>query len=44
VEDMGIKRKQKEKEMLNDIFASTVMINKAKELIGEMQWRWLHCT
>jgi hypothetical protein len=38
VEDMGIKRKQKEKEMLNDIFASTVMINKAKELIGEIQW------
>ena len=35
VEDMGIKRKQKEKDMLEDIFASTVMINKAKELIGE---------
>lgn len=35
VEDMGIKRKQKEKEMLDDIFASTVMINKAKELIGK---------
>jgi hypothetical protein len=44
VEDMGIKRKQKEKEMLNDIFASTVMINKAKELIGERPWRWLLCT
>jgi hypothetical protein len=44
VEDMGIKRKQKEKEMLNDIFASTVMINKAKELIGERPWRCLHCT
>ena len=35
VEDMGIKRKQKEKDMLDDIFASTVMINKAKELIGK---------
>uniref|UniRef100_A0A7S3GV59 Trichohyalin-plectin-homology domain-containing protein n=1 Tax=Spumella elongata TaxID=89044 RepID=A0A7S3GV59_9STRA len=34
VEDMGIKRKQKEKDMLDDIFASTVMINKAKELIA----------
>lgn len=32
---MGIKRKQKERDMLDDIFASTVMINKAKEMIGE---------
>ena len=36
VEDMGIKRQQKEKAMLDDIFASTVMINKAKDLIGEL--------
>lgn len=31
---MGIKRKQKERDMLDDILASTVMINKAKEMIG----------
>jgi hypothetical protein len=43
VEDMGIKRKQKEKDMLDDIFASTVMINKAKEMIGAYRMMFLYC-
>jgi hypothetical protein len=43
VEDMGIKRKQKEKDMLDDIFASTVMINKAKEMIGTYCAYCMYC-
>lgn len=39
---MGIKRKQKEKAMLEDIFASTVMINKAKELIADEERKKKH--
>mmetsp|Transcript_2371 Transcript_2371/g.3728 ORF Transcript_2371/g.3728 Transcript_2371/m.3728 type:complete len:557 (-) Transcript_2371:102-1772(-) len=39
VEDMEVKRKQKEKNMMDDLLASTIMINNAKKAIADEEQR-----
>ena len=39
MEDIATKKAQREREMLNEITASTIMINKAKKLIQDEEQR-----